>query len=203
MKTGGEPPDNFTRMIGIGTATGGYYALLRIVPALPVGFPDIIVAVVLVSHKYLELFAVYLEAHSHVPVRMARHGAPLEKGVCYLSAGSERVVVERNADGGLCFEKSESEAYPEISPVNEMFRSLVPFGSRAVGVILSGAGNDGAEGLVDLRRGGGIAIVQAINNCLDPQMPLAALEKGSVEKILPDFLMAEFFEKLGTQERKN
>ena len=203
LKTRGELPDEFTRIVGIGTATGGYSALLRIVPALPIGFEDIIVAVILVPRKYLEPFAVYLEAHSHVPVRMARYSAPLEKGVCYLSSGADRIVVQTKADGSLSFGISESQPDQETGAINEMFTSLVPFGRRAVGVVLTGAGNDGAQGLAELRGAGALTVVQSINNCLDPQMPLAALEKGSVSKILPDFLMAEFFEKLRDKEHKS
>jgi two-component system, chemotaxis family, protein-glutamate methylesterase/glutaminase len=195
-KTRSEPPDHLTSLIGIGTATGGYYALLRIVPALPAEYDDVILAVILVARKYLEPFAGYLEAHSHVPVRMARHGSRLEKGVCYLSAGNDKTVIHVNTDGSLSFGRTGPEANHDSGAINALFRSLVPFGRRGVGVVLTGAGKDGADGLAELRNAGGLAVVQSINNCLDPEMPLAALERGSVEKILPDYLMAEFLERL-------
>ena len=60
---------------------------------------------------------------------------------------------------------------------------------------MTGAGRDGALGLAEIRKAGGTAIVQDINNCVDPGMPLAALEHGTVDRILPDYMMAEYFVK--------
>ena len=65
-------------------------------------------------------------------------------------------------------------------------------GRRAVGIIMTGSGTDGAEGLSQIREAGGITVIQDINNCVDPSMPLAVLEKGSVTKMLPDYLIADF-----------
>jgi two-component system chemotaxis response regulator CheB len=74
-----------------------------------------------------------------------------------------------------------------------MFESYAHFaGSRAVGIIMTGSGTDGAEGLTQIREAGGITVIQDINNCVDPSMPLAVLEKGSVTKMLPDYLIADF-----------
>jgi chemotaxis response regulator CheB len=64
--------------------------------------------------------------------------------------------------------------------------------SRAVGVVMTGAGEDGAEGLDSVRASGGITVVQDVNNCMDPSMPIAALAKGSVDKILPDYMIADY-----------
>jgi chemotaxis response regulator CheB len=78
-----------------------------------------------------------------------------------------------------------------------MLKSLaVAVGNRGVGVVLSGSGNDGAEGIAAIRKAGGVGVIQDITSCMDPSMPLAVLEKGSVEKILPDFLMADFLSNL-------
>jgi chemotaxis response regulator CheB len=66
-------------------------------------------------------------------------------------------------------------------------------GTMSVAVVMSGPGTDGAEGVVEVRKAGGIAVVQDITNCMDPSMPLAVLRKGSVEQILPDYLLPELF----------
>ncbi len=57
---------------------------------------------------------------------------------------------------------------------------------------MTGAGEDGAEGLVSLRSAGGTTVVQDINNCMDPSMPIAALAKGSVDKVLPDYMIVDY-----------
>jgi chemotaxis response regulator CheB len=81
-----------------------------------------------------------------------------------------------------------------------MLTSLAAVGERAVGIVMTGAGKDGAEGIAAIRKSGGTGVVQDINNALDPSMPLAVLERGAVEKILPDYLMAEFIMKVHTLE---
>ncbi len=69
-------------------------------------------------------------------------------------------------------------------PINHLFNSLAEtVRNKAIGVVMTGAGEDGAEGLVSLRSAGGITVVQDINNCMDPSMPIAALAKGSVDKV--------------------
>jgi chemotaxis response regulator CheB len=81
-----------------------------------------------------------------------------------------------------------------------MLTSLSVMGDQAIGIVLSGAGRDGAEGIAAIRGAGGTGVVQDINNAMDPSMPLAVLEQGSVEKILPDYLMAEFIMKIHTPQ---
>jgi len=194
--------DHSTRFIGIGAGTGGYYGLLRIVPALTGDFQDVMIVVLLVARRYVAPFVSYLEYHSTVPVKTV-HGVEVpEKGTCYICSGQDGVALLRGVDGDARFQVLGSETAPTF-PVNEMLSSLSAFGTRAVGVVMTGSGTDGAEGVVAIRKAGGIGVVQDITNCLDPQMPLAALQKDYVEKILPDFLMAEFFMKLRDGEELN
>jgi two-component system chemotaxis response regulator CheB len=187
-------PDESTRFIGIGAGTGGYYGLLRIIPALPRDFHDIMIAVILVASRYIEPFVAYLDSHSAVPVRNGKEVISPQKGTCYVCSGEEHVVLESNGDGRVRFNLMENSIVTdESSAVDRMLESIAESaGSRAVGIIMSGAGKDGARGLSVIREAGGVAVIQDINNCVDPSMPLAALEKGSVAKILPDYLMAEF-----------
>jgi two-component system chemotaxis response regulator CheB len=194
QKTAKGRPDQSTRFIGIGAGTGGYYALLRIIPALPSDFQDIMIAVILVASKYIEPFVAYLDSHSSIPVLAARGAGVPEKGTCYVCSGEDRLVLENNGDGKLKFgllEPSPSE--DQTGAIDVMLESLGAFaGRKSVGIIMSGAGRDGANGLALLRQAGGIGVIQDINNCVDPSMPLAALEKGTVEKVLPDYRIAEF-----------
>lgn len=194
-KSPGNPTDQTTRFIGIGAGTGGYYGLLRIVPALSPDFQDVLVVVLLVARRYVVPFVSYLETHSSVPVKTVHGEDLLEKGTCYICSGQDGVALHKSVQGDTTFRILGTEQ-ARTWPVNRMLASLSTFGSRAVGVVMTGAGTDGADGVARIRKSGGLGVVQDITNCLDPQMPLAALEKDSVEKILPDFLMAEFFMKL-------
>lgn len=187
-------PDSGTRFIGVGAGTGGYYALLRIIPALPADFQDVMIAVILVASKYVEPFVAYLDSHSSVRVLTARGAGVPEKGTCYVCSGEDRLILENNGDGRLTFSLSEHSVMTDgPGAIDAMLESLGAFGrTNAVGIIMSGAGRDGAQGLAFLRQAGGTAVIQDINNCVDPSMPLSALERGPVEKILPDYLIAEY-----------
>jgi two-component system, chemotaxis family, protein-glutamate methylesterase/glutaminase len=186
-------PDSGTRFIGVGAGTGGYYGLLRIIPALSKDFSDIIIATVLVASRYTDPFVAYLDAHSAVPVRNAKDVGQLRKGACYISSGDDCMNIGVNGDGYLKFGFIDQGKTGYTGPIDMMLGSLAEVaGSQAVGIIMTGAGQDGAVGLSEIKKRGGRTLVQDINNCMDPSMPLAALEKGSVEKVIPDYMMAEF-----------
>ncbi|MDQ7781539.1 MAG: chemotaxis protein CheB [Desulfomonilaceae bacterium] len=201
-KSSGGPCDHSTRFIGIGAGTGGYYGLLRIVPALTGEFRDVMIVVLLVARRYVAPFVSYLESHSRVPVKTVDGVEVPEKGTCYICSGQDGATLFKGSHGSAVFQLRGSQMTSPF-PVNEMLSSLSAFGSRSVGVVMTGAGTDGADGVAAIRKAGGMGVVQDITNCLDPQMPLAALQKDSVEKILPDFLMAEFFMKLHSADELN
>ncbi len=190
----GLPPDANTRFVCIGTGIGGYYALLRIIPHLPSSFNEVLVAVILAGSRYVEPFGAYLHAHSSVPVKKADDKSPLVRGTCYVCSGDSGPILDTNFDGNvkLSFVPSPSNNGSH-GAIDRLLESYARFaGDRAVGVIMTGSGTDGAEGLSQIREAGGITIIQDINNCIDPSMPLAVLEKGSVSKMLPDYMIADF-----------
>ena len=190
----GPAPDPATRFIGIGTGTGGYYALLRIIPLLTPGFHDVLIAVILAGSRYVDPFVSYLDAHSAVPVKKADGSTSIEQGTCYLCSGDSGPFLDADADGNVRFSFVPRASHNGASgAIDRMFESYAHVaGSRAVGIIMTGSGTDGAEGLTQIREAGGTTVIQDINNCVDPSMPLAVLEKGSVTKMLPDYLIADF-----------
>jgi len=195
----GKPGQN-SRFIGIGAGTGGYYSLLRIIPALPADFEHVLIANILIASRYIEPFVNYLDAHSEIPVKAVRNSVTLEKGVCYIYSHQERLIVENDGNEGAKLDIANPgdshDGYNETI-VDKLFESLAKaVGNRAVAVVLTGPGSAGAQGLLEVRRAGGIGVVQDINNCMDPSMSIAVLEKGAVEKILPDYLMADFLRNL-------
>lgn len=200
----GGVPDSSTRFIGIGAGTGGYYGLLRIVPALDTDFQNVLIVVIQVANRYVPPFVEYLDMHSAIRVRSIQEGVGPETGCCYICSVQDRLVIDQDPDGCFWFARSSSgEDDPEPGGIDLMFGALAGLGDKAVGVIMTGSGADGAAGVVEIRKAGGIGVVQDINNCLDPQMPLAVLQRDAVEKILPDYLMAEFIMKLGSLDKLN
>ena len=200
QKKGSTGSDSSSRFIGIGAGTGGYYALLRIVPALPADFKGTLMAVVLVAARYVEPFVSYLDTHSQVRVKSIQGVTAPEPGVCYICSGEYGAVLQEVGEGKLTLAPGKAARNGNEGPIDSMLTSLAAVGERAVGIVMTGAGKDGAEGIAAIRRSGGTGVVQDINNAIDPSMPLAVLERGSVEKILPDYLMAEFIMKVHTLE---
>lgn len=195
---GQGPADSSTRFIGIGAGTGGYYSLLRIVPCLPPEFCNVIVAVLGSSPRYVEPFVSYLDSHSAIPVMGVQGLQMPQKGACYVCSALDGLAVRRDPRVGARLAPGEdlTDSDPERATDRLLTSLAVVAGPRAVGVVMSGPGFDGALGIAEIRKAGGIGIVQDITNCMDPSMPLAVLERGSVEKIIPDFKMAEFFMEL-------
>lgn len=194
-KSNGKGPYDFsTSFIAVGAGTGGYYSLLRIVPCLPAEFNHVIVILIMVAAQYAEPFAAYLDAHSTIPVRTVRGVGQLLSGVCYIASLDDSPAFTLTAGAAVKFDSGGYPGLGSTGPVDRMFTSLAESaGTKGVAVVMSGSGADGAEGIVEVRKTGGIAVVQDITNCMDPSMPLAVLRRGSVEEILPDYLMPEFF----------
>jgi two-component system, chemotaxis family, protein-glutamate methylesterase/glutaminase len=187
-------PDDKTPVIAIGAGTGGYYGLLRIVPALTEQFDGLLIAMMLVAPRYVDPFVTYLEHHSSVGVKGLRGIAAPRRGTCYICAGQQGCIVESTENSSIRLRETGPSSEEEQGTIDSFLKSVAhSVGNRAIGVLMTGAGRDGALGLAEIRKAGGTAIVQDINNCVDPGMPLAALEHGTVDRILPDYMMAEYF----------
>ncbi len=188
------PADNDTAVVGMVTGTGGYYTLLRIIPALAPDFSGVIVAVMNIRSKYVEPFITYLQAHSRAPVQTVKGMASPKQGCCYVCASEDLPVIEKSNDSALRIRLEGPSDHPlNPGPLDRFLMSLsFALVEKSVGIILTGAGKDGAEGLASIRHAGGIAAIQDINNCADPSMPLACLEKGTVDRIIPDYELADF-----------
>ncbi len=187
-------PGAATRIIGIGAGSGGYYSLLQVIPNLRADFQDVVIAVIRVASRFIEPFVAYLGAHSAVPVKNVGQVGSLEKGTCYVCSSQDAAVLTQDMNGRLRFAlRATGNAGRMNSAMDSMFRTMAAVtGRRAVGVLMSGAGSDGAEGLAFLRKSGGMAIVQTLTNCMNPSMPRAALMKSPADKVLPDYLIADF-----------
>jgi two-component system chemotaxis response regulator CheB len=187
-------PDTTTRIVVMGCGNGGYYSLLQIVPNLRQDFDDVLIAVIRVAPRFIEPFVAYLGAHSAVPVKQARDVEGLEKGTCYICSCHDAAVLTQDAHGKLKFATRSSGKETRVdSAIDIMFKTVAMFtGRRSVGIIMSGAGSDGAEGLAFLRKSGGMAVVQEPINCMNPSMPNAALLKSPADKILTSHLIADF-----------
>jgi two-component system CheB/CheR fusion protein len=169
-------------IVGVGASAGGLDAFTELLRALPARTG---MALILVQHldptqdsKLTEL----LGGHSALTVVAAEHGAVLAPDTVY--------VIQPGTDLGVDsgrLEVSVPTTYRGVHrPVDHLFRSLARTqGSRAAGVVLSGAGRDGTAGLRELKAAGGLAVAQQPDTATQPGMPQSAIDAGVVDLVLP------------------
>ena len=190
------------QLIAIGASAGGTEALTRVVS----GFTDDLPCAVIVQHMpkdFVPLFVSSLAKKCPAEVREARDGDPLLRGRVYVAPGGVQTTVERG-DGGLFVRVREGAKVSGHCPsVDALFRSTAAsVGSSAIGVILTGMGEDGAEGLLAMHKAGAWTIGQDAASCVVYGMPRAAYEKGAVSVQLPLSAIADGIKRaLGAQEK--
>ncbi len=174
-----ELPPAPARVIGIAASAGGLEALRRVVADLPAGLPAAICVVLHIPATGRSLLAPILDRAGALTAVVAQHGQPLRAGFIYVAPADRHLLVRRRTIE-LTRGPKENGVRPAADP---MFRSLAQsWGARAIGVILSGALDDGSAGAVWLAEAGATVIVQDPATAIVPGMPASALAA-----ITPDY----------------
>ncbi len=186
---GGSPPAGAARgeeirWVAIGASTGGPAAIRELLDEMPADSP---VGFLIVQHiaSGFELgFADWLNKELPFDVRLAQHGEALRRGAVRLAPGGSHLRLEA---GGVLALDSETPVRRGHRPsVDEMFLAAAEACPREVaGVLMTGMGSDGVEGLLALRKAGGITLVQDEASSVVFGMPRVALERGAAEVALP------------------
>jgi two-component system, chemotaxis family, protein-glutamate methylesterase/glutaminase len=168
-------------VIAIGASTGGVEALFSLVGALPPDCPPVLV----VQHMpaaFTHGFAARLDRECRVNVIEATDGAPIRPGTVYIAPGGKtHMELAGGAEGHIRLRASDPVGGHRPA-VDVLFHSMTPLAGAAVGVILTGMGSDGADGLLAMRRAGARTFGQTQASCVVYGMPRAAFELGGVEK---------------------
>jgi two-component system chemotaxis response regulator CheB len=170
-------------VVAIGASVGGLEALKQVLPALPGTYPWAVVVLLHASAGYRDTrLDQLLGQHCALPVREAEARAPLQAGTVHVAPAGYHLLVEKD----LRFALSVDEKVAYVRPsVDVLFDSLADAcGPRCAGVVLTGANEDGAEGLAAIRRAGGLALVQDPAEAQAPQMPEAALRIAGADRTL-------------------
>jgi two-component system chemotaxis response regulator CheB len=170
----------------IGASTGGPTALQTVVSGLPAAFHAAVVIVQHMPRGFTRSLAERLDARSAIPVREARHGDAVEAGQVLLApAGIHTRLVRAGAGIEISLEEEPSEALHRPSVDVVMISAAEVYGASALGVVLTGMGSDGTEGLRAIKERGGRTLAEAEETCVIFGMPKAAIEAGVVERALP------------------
>ncbi len=178
-----RPSKAARRVIAIAASVGGLDALKQVLGALPANYPWPVIALLHTSAGYRDTrLDSLLGKHCALPVREAEARLPLESGVVHLAPAGYHLLVEQDLRFSLSVDEKVSYVRPSADVLFESLAEAV--GVRAVGVILTGANDDGAAGLAAIRARGGTAIVQDPAEAQAPQMPQAALRTAGADHVL-------------------
>jgi two-component system, chemotaxis family, protein-glutamate methylesterase/glutaminase len=171
------------KIVAIGCSTGGPQALQTIFDRLPANFPVPIVCVQHISHGFLDGLIQWLSLTCALPIQIARSGLIPQPGTIYFPP--EKKHLELNTQGQLVC----SDAPPvggHKPAVDLTFKSVARIhGHKAIAILLTGMGKDGAEGMQMIQQAGGLTIAQDRETSVVFGMPKEAIELGAVKHTLP------------------
>lgn len=178
-------------VIVIGASAGGVEALAKVVAVLPDGFPAAILIVMHVG-AHPSILPALLGRASRLPVRHAIDNEPLRPATILVAPPDRHLLLKPDGHGArvqLSRGPKENHARPAVDP---LFRSCAAvFGSKAIGVVLTGFLDDGTVGLKAIKSCGGIAVVQDPADAVAPDMPRNALANVAVDYRVPLKQMGE------------
>lgn len=173
------------RVVAIGTSTGGTQALEEVLTALPRVSPGIVI-VQHMPEKFTAAFAARLDGLCQISVKEAENNDRVVQGRALIAPGGRHLVLKRSGaqyfvevvDGPLVNRHRPS--------VDVLFRSAAKVaGANALGVIMTGMGDDGAAGMLEMRNAGARTVAQDEQSCVVFGMPKEAIKRGGVEKTVP------------------
>lgn len=180
-----------TKIVGIGVSTGGPQAMEFLLSQLPGDFAGAIVVVQHMPDGFTEMFARRLDEVCPLRVKEAQSGDLLQPGRVLICPGNRHIKVKRLPLGDIVVLGDEPHVNGHRPSAEVLLRSLaVEFKTLAVGVLMTGMGDDGAEGLGVVKKEGGMTIAQNEESCVVYGMPKAAIERGYAIRVVALDVMA-------------
>jgi two-component system chemotaxis response regulator CheB len=191
------PPN---RIIAIGISTGGPNALQYLLTQFPADFPATFVVVQHMPEGFTDMFARRLDECCALDVHEAKSGDLLIAGRVLICPGNRHMMVRRMPRGEMVVLSDTPPINGHRPSADVLFHSVAQeFGLTSVGIIMTGMGEDGAEGIGAIKAAGGMTIAQSEETCVVGGMPRAAMMKGFVQKVLPlDTLGAHLISQYGS-----
>ena len=178
------------RLLAIGASTGGPQALLAIFQQLPKTFPVPILCVQHISEGFLQGLVDWLNSSCSLQVKIASPGEPPQPGIIYFPP--ERHHLEISSRGQITLTQG-APVSGHCPSVSVMFKSVAAYYRRsAVGVLLTGMGRDGADGLYAMSQAGSLTIAQDEASCVVFGMPKEAISLGAAQQVLALSAIAPF-----------
>jgi two-component system, chemotaxis family, protein-glutamate methylesterase/glutaminase len=173
------------KVVAIGASTGGTEALKAVLTQMPPDAPGILV----VQHmpaNFTAAFAERLDNLCAIAVREARDRDSVSPGLALIAPGNFHMILRRRGDCHYVEVRTGPMVHHQRPAVDILFKSTARYaGENAIGVIMTGMGADGAEGLLEMKKAGASTIAQDEKSCVVFGMPKEAIKAGAVDRILP------------------
>ncbi|HZP63592.1 MAG TPA: chemotaxis response regulator protein-glutamate methylesterase [Terriglobales bacterium] len=174
-----------SRVVAIGISTGGPQALQYVLPQLPRDFPGTILVVQHMPEGFTEMFSRRLDEICAIRVKEAQSGDLLMPGRALICPGSRHMKVKRLPLGDVAVLSDEPRVNGHRPSVDVLFKSVAEeFGNKTVALLMTGMGEDGAQGMGLVKNAGGITIAQSEESCVVYGMPKAAIERGFAVRVV-------------------
>lgn len=170
-------------ILAIGASTGGPAALNTLLKALPSDFPLPIVVVQHMAASFTQGLVAWLQLESRLPIKIAQHEQRLVRGEVYFAPDGSHLEVSSRTTLGLSQAPAVSFVRPSATVLFESVARI--YGAEAIGVLLTGMGEDGAAGLKVIHDRGGVTLVQDEATCVVYGMPAVAVRLGAAGAVLP------------------
>ncbi len=174
-----------SRVIALGVSTGGPAALQYLFAQLPEDFPGCLLVVQHMPENFTNMFAKRLDESCAIEVKEARSGDLLLAGRALICPGNHHMKVKHMPHGDVVVLDDMPPVNGHRPSVDVLFRSMArEFGKAALGVIMTGMGEDGVAGLGEIQAAGGITLAQSSDSCVVDSMPRSAIERGFADRVV-------------------
>jgi two-component system chemotaxis response regulator CheB len=185
-KTKSYPPaKTMEKVVVLGASTGGTEALSTFLQAMPCDSPGIVIVQHMPEH-FTRAFATRLDSLCNISIKEAENNDTVIRGRALIAPGNHHVLLKRNGVGYYVEIKDGPLVSRHRPSVDVLFRSAAwHAGSNAVGVIMTGMGDDGAQGMLEMKEAGAFTIAQDEESCVVFGMPKKAIDLKAVDRVLP------------------
>ncbi|MBF0377647.1 MAG: chemotaxis response regulator protein-glutamate methylesterase [Desulfamplus sp.] len=186
------------KIVAVGASTGGTEALRVLLEALPTDSPGIVI-VQHMPENFTKAFAKRLDGLCKVSVKEAVNNDPVLPGQVLIAPGNDHMLLKRSGARYYVEVKSGPLVSRHRPSVDVLFRSTARYaGQNAVGVIMTGMGDDGAQGMLEMKEAGAFTIAQDEKTCVVFGMPHEAIKRNAVDRVVPlDAIARTLLQKCG------
>ena len=178
-------------LITLGTSLGGPNTIIRVFSTLSPNLPAAAVVVQEISPKILPAFVKKFDEHVPWKMAVAQDDVVLEQGTCYIGSNENAISVQTNGKGEPCLKVGDGAH----RPLDLLFSSSAKvFNRNTIGVLLSGIGDDGADGFLAIREKSGVTIAQHTLTCVYPNLTQNAIERRTVDIVADENRIADEIE---------